>query len=224
MRRHFTALVLMLGLVAIGVVAGRAQASSPAPRAPTSAKSAAASVPAAQAPSPQFASNTVFFSNLGPGGSFDPTGWCVTGATAGCGSRFDEAMPFYPSVSGIVTQIYAGVTNVAGPNAALVQLAQDNNGVPGAILAGGYVFGSPPFGSTCCAGSISISPSVPIGYGHRYWVIVRAATSMTFDAWNWSYYGGTTAFAYSVNGTTWNSSFGAISSFAVIGCSKLCKV
>ena len=38
-------------------------------------------------------------------------------------------------------------------------------------------------------GSISLSPSVPIGYGHRYWVIARAATSTTFNGWNWSYYG-----------------------------------
>src|SRR5437868_13013932 len=108
MTRRISALALVLGLAAVGLVAGRAQASSPAPLAPTSAKAGTASSEAAPATSPQFATNTVFFSNLGPGGSFSSGGWCLSGATSPCG-RFDEAMPFFPSVSGRVTQIYVGV-------------------------------------------------------------------------------------------------------------------
>src|SRR5204863_7849752 len=119
---------------------------SPGPQAPTSAKTRAASGPAAQAPSPQFASNTVFFSNVGPGGSFAANSWCVSGASSLC-TRFDEAMPFFPSTSGLVTQIYIGLIHVSGPNATTVQLAQDNGGVPGAILAGGTVFNSPGNGA-----------------------------------------------------------------------------
>jgi hypothetical protein len=46
-----------------------------------------------------------------------------------------------------------------------VQLAQDNNGVPGAIPASGTVVNSPALGATCCVGSIQISPAVPVGTG-----------------------------------------------------------
>jgi hypothetical protein len=189
-------LVLALFVLAVcGGLIGAAQASSsPAPLSPKNAP-AAAGGPVVQSPSPQFATNTVFFSNVGPGGSFSSTAWCVSGATSPCG-RFDEAMPFFPSVSGLVTQIYVGLVNVSGTNAALVQLAQDNGGVPGAILASGGIAGSPHIGATCCVGSISVSPSVPIGYGHRYWIIVRPAASNTYSGWNWSYYGGSTTFAF----------------------------
>jgi hypothetical protein len=84
---------------------------------------------------------------------------------------------------------------------------EGQDGVPGAILAGGTVFNSPGIGSTCCVGSISVSPSVPIGAGPKYWIIARAATSTTFNGWNWSCYGGNTTFAFSQNGTTWATTF-----------------
>jgi hypothetical protein len=225
MRRQVVSLALVLGLVAIGVAAGRARASSSAlPQAPTAARGAAAPAGAAQAPSQQLASNAVFFDNLGAGRSFSGSSWCVTGTSTPCG-RFDEAMPFVPSVSGRVQEIDIAAVHSSGPNATIVQLAQDNGGVPGAVLASTGVINSPPSGSTCCAGVATVSPSVPIGAGHTYWVIARAPASTTYNGWAWNPNFTTGTFAYSQNGgSTWSTTYSYIGAFAVVGCSKVCKV
>lgn len=223
MREKAVALVLVLGLVAIGLVAGRARATSTAPQAPTGAKGAAAAS-TNHAPAQQLTSNAVFFSNLGPGGSFSAASWCVSGASTPC-TRFDEAMPFVPAVSGRVQEIDIGAVHVSGLNATIVQLAQDNGGVPGAVLASTGVSNSPSTGSTCCVGVAPVSPSVPIGAGHTYWVIARAPISTTYNGWAWNYYGDSGGFAFSQDGgATWSATGGNIGAFAVIGCSKLCKV
>ncbi len=209
----------------MGLLAGRAQASPPAPVAPTSAKAGApGGAAAAPAVSPQLGSNTLFFSSLGPGGSFQATGFCVNGPTGPCGGRFDEAASFVPAVSGRVTQIDVGVTHAVGTNAAVVKLAQDNGGVPGAVLGSWSIANQPTYGATCCATAISISPSISIGAGRTYWVIAVAGASNTDDAFNWNYNGTSGTYAYSTNGTSWTLTGGPPGAFDVIGCSKLCKV
>jgi hypothetical protein len=165
----------------------------------------------------------VFFSNLGPGSSFQSDGWCVSGPASSCGSRFDEAMSFVPSVNGRVTRIDIGLTNFSGPNSATVLLAQDNGGVPGHVLGQWAVSGQPPFGSTtCCPTTIILPATVPIGAGRTYWVIARAGTTTTNDGWNWNYYGTVGTYAYSTNGSNWSTSYDTISAFAVIGCTGAC--
>lgn len=224
MRRQVGALALVLALAGAALVVGRAQASAPAPLAPTSAKGIAGSGPGARAPatSPQLGSNAVLFSNLGPGGSFSSTGWDVSGSASGAG-RFDEAMRFTPYTSGRVTRIDIAVTNFAGPNGAFVSLAQDSGGVPGTVLGSWLIVNQPAYGSTCCATSITVSQSIPVGAGHTYWLIAAAATTTTWDAWSWNYYGDTDTFAYN-QGSGWNYAFGPVGGFDLIGCSKLCKV
>ncbi len=225
MRKGFVASALVLGAVAVGLVAGRAQASSPGPLAPTSAKAGVVGgAAAAPAVSPQLASNTLFFSNLGPGGSFQSTGFCVNGPTGPCGGRFDEAASFVPAVSGRVTQIDVGVTHFAGTNAAVVKLAQDNGGVPGAVLGSWPIANQPTYGATCCATTIPINPSISIGAGRTYWVIAVAGASNTDDALNFNYNGTTGIYAYSTNGTSWTLLAGPIGAFDVIGCYKICHV
>ena len=219
----FLAVPLTVVAAALGVSVGAAGASSPLSVAPTSAHAGSAGSVVASAVGPKLASNTVFFSNLGPGGSFQHGGWCVTGATAGCTGRFDIAMPFVPSVNGRVTRIDIAITNLSGPNSATVLLAQDDgSGLPGHVLGSWPISNQPAIGVSCCPTTVSLPVSIAIGARRTYWVIARAGTTSTWDNWNWNYAGTQGPYAYSTDGTSWNYANSTIGAFDVIGCSGVC--
>src|SRR5262245_47176061 len=221
MRKHFLGPMFVGCLFVIALIAGGAQTSALKPLPPGGVVGhGSGAAPAV----PQVSNGTVFFSNLGPGGAFSSTGWCVAGASSSCGSRYDDAMPFIASSSGRVTQIDVGLTHFDGTNAALVKLAADSNGVPGQILASWPAANQGAYGSTCCPTTFTAYPPVSVVAGRRYWVIAVAGAPDTNDAFMWNYWGTNGAYAFSTDGTTWSLTFGAIGAFDVLGCPKLCKV
>ncbi len=141
---------------------------------------------------------------------------------------FENANAFTPSTGSQITRIDLALTNVSGTNNATVELARDNGGLPGAVIRSWSVAGQPPFGGCCTVTTINVSPLIPVGAGHQYWLIAIAGPNVlndTWDAWNFTYNGASTGPVMSWNGATWIDNTGSPSSaFDVLGCGKLCKV
>jgi hypothetical protein len=236
MRRKLAALGVLGTALVIGVVAGLAQASHASP--PANAQSGALPVhhfakQSAAAPLAPLGSQ-VIFSNLGPGGAYASEGWCVTDINAlvippdSCGYPYTTANAFTGN-GGRVTQIDLGLVYDGGTNNATVSLAADDGfGEPGQILGSWPVANQPPYHSCCSLTTVHVSPSMPVGAGRTYWVIVSPgpnANQDTSDVWDANYYGDFGYFAQSQDGgATWSTYYGGQSAFDVIGCSKLCKV
>jgi hypothetical protein len=224
--------LLVVVSLAIAVVAGRAQASPVG-----GVHNPNGVVPRAAAPSIPTPSSTIF-SNLGVGGAYNEAGWwCVTDVLSapdfGCGKPFTTANGFVGNGSR-VTQIDVALGWDKGSNNATVKLAADDGsgggvfgfGLPGQILGSWSVASQPPIGSCCVVTTVRISPSIPVGAGKRYWVIVAPGPSFfhtTSDGWNFNVFdaGGPVAQDNGAGFFGFNNVQGA---FDVLSCSKLCKV
>ena len=145
------------------------------------------------------AGQVVIYSNLGPGGSFDPwSSWCVyvhpfpPANPALCPpSPQAVAMALAAGNGGRVTQIDLGLTWEGHPtNTATVQLATDTGYPnPGQALLGSWQVADQPLIYDCPCGltTVDVSPAIPVEAGRRYWVIVRPGTDNTVDIWNYTY-------------------------------------
>jgi len=211
--RRLLSVLVVTGLAAAGVVAGRAQASVHVASRPSTVSSSTASV---------------IYSNLGPGGAYYPyDGWCVHGdVSAGVCTGYQKvAMPFTGN-GGTVTQIDLALTNSGGTNNATVQLVRDEAGVPGAVLGSWSVANQPPLGGCCALTTIHVSPTIPVGAGKKYWVVAGPGPNNqddTADVWNWNSQLSTGTYAYN-NGSGWTTAQSPVSAFDVLGCGKLCRV
>jgi hypothetical protein len=103
---------------------------------------------------------TTIFSDLGPGGAYNPSGpggpWCVTGANSpSCGPETlrKVASPFTPSANYNLTQVDMALQFFGGTNEVLVTLETDSGGAPsGTALASWSLSNIPAYtGSACCA-------------------------------------------------------------------------
>jgi hypothetical protein len=172
------------------------------------------------------ASQTIF-SNFGPGRSYDCcSAWDVS--EAGTGFLFETANGFTPSAGGQISRIDIALSNLTGTNNATVELAQDSGGLPGAVIRSWSVAGQPPFGSCCAVTTINVSPLIPVGAGHQYWLIAIAGPNVqndTFDTWNFTYNDANTGPIMQWDGTTWiDRAPNPSGAFDILGCGKLCKV
>jgi hypothetical protein len=171
--------------------------------------------------------SVLIYSNLGAGNNYNSgIGWTVSESGSPPGF-FRVATSFVPSSGAQVTQIDLALGHVSGTNNATIRLAQDNGaGLPGAILGTFSVFLQPTFG-TCCTLTTVHTNLIPVGAGHKYWVIATAGpngTNNTWDAWNFNTTGVTSTTA-SDGGSGFVVQVGDPSgAFDVIGCAKLCKV
>jgi len=220
--------LLVVASLTIALVAGSAQASPSRGMTNAAPHAAAPSIP-----TPSYA----IFSNLGAGGAYQFfDAWCVTDVLAaptnGCGHPFTTANGFVGNGTRL-TQIDVALTNDNGPNNATVMLAQDDGsggpnafGLPGAVIRSWSVASQPPFGGCCAVTSVTASPSIPVGNGKRYWVVVAPGPNIqttTSDAWNWNVFdsGGPTA---QNHGAGWFRTDAVQGAFDVLACPKICKV
>jgi len=225
--------LLLVGLLvgagaAIALLGGRAQAARPVPPKVGSAPVAAAkpkprlSAGSTKAEASVGAPRAVIYDNLGPDNSYSlPGGWCIDGTAAGCGVFAVEAMPFVGN-GGRVTQIDLALTYFGGTNAAIVQLAADDGGLPGTVLRSWTVEGMPFYGTCCEVTTVTASPSIPVRAGTQYWVAVLPFAADTSEVWNWTTDDLQGSFASDL-GSGWGPYFDHVSAFRVLGCQKLCK-
>ncbi len=227
--------MVAVGLIAaaVGLVFAAAPVASASPVPAVShgaitTATAKAGVGASSASSALPTTAATIFNNFGPGNAYDAsTGWTVSqpGSSPGL---FENANAFTPSAGGQISRIDLALTNVLGANNATVELAQDNGGLPGAVIRSWSVAGQPPFGGCCTVTTISVSPLIPVGAGKQYWLIAIAGPNVLnniWDAWGETYNGASTGPVMSWDGISWIDNTGSPSgAFDILGCGKLCKV
>ena len=128
--------------------------------------------------------DTIVFSNLGPGGTYDPgAGWVV----GDVGHDYDQATRFTPSRTSRLISLELGISFDEGTNALDVWLMTDENGWPGTIIENVQVFNLPQFGSSATELTNAASVLRPLlRLGTPYWVAASGVESHSFFAWNWN--------------------------------------
>jgi hypothetical protein len=218
--------VAAAGLGFAGVAGAGATRVSTEVIATSTAKVRAQIPPAATLPLGQ----VTIFSNLGPfPNTYSGVTWVVSGPNSGFG-RFEVAQAFTPSSGAFITQIDVALSHFLGTNRATVQLAQDNGGLPGAVLRSWPLANQPPFNVCCPLTTIDVSPMIAVGAGKKYWLIAMAGPSLlgdTWDGWDQNSIGQLGPVAgnnFASNGWFLIGSAESEGAFDVIGCPKLCKV
>jgi hypothetical protein len=209
--------LLAVAVAAIALVGGQARAASPTPpRVGAAPPKASVARPAVTG------SSTVIYDNLGPANNYEQfQGWCIDGTAAPCGVFALIAQPFTGN-GGRLTQIDLALTHYGGTNAATVELHADSAGLPGELLRTWSVTDLPPYGSCCPVTSLAASPSIPVGTGKVYWIVVTPGADDTSVVWNWNTQGAAGTWADDL-GSGWSPFTGILSAYRVLGCSKLCK-
>ena len=128
--------------------------------------------------------DTVFFSNFGPGMTFNTnTGYNING-----NNMFGTQIPsvgFTPTESFTLSSAVLGVGNVDGPNILQVLLMTSSGGLPGSVIETMTLTGLPQFGS----GGIVVANSAlnpVLTAGTQYWLVAFPVEPNTFMAWNFS--------------------------------------
>jgi hypothetical protein len=128
----------------------------------------------------------IIFNDYGPAYTDNASGWSVGLAVV---NQWSTASQFTASITASVTQIDIGLSLISGTNAAVVDLMEDANGAPGAILEtydfdnqmGPFGVPNPPL--------VATSTSHPILYADTtYWLTVfpPSPTANTAAAWNFN--------------------------------------
>jgi PEP-CTERM motif-containing protein len=134
---------------------------------------------------------TTLYSNFGSGTSVYNccTGWTVSG-TGTIGTSFTAANEFQVTASGNVGEIDVAVGLVVGPDSFYVDIASDNGGKPGSVLASFTDLNSNGnnFGSCCLYTSITGISGLNLSTGTNYWMVIgpSSTTAATWEAWNFS--------------------------------------
>lgn len=178
----------------------------------------------------QSAGATVIYSNLGPGGSYSPSGGqLVTGSSSTFGASYSSAARFRSQDYVSVDQIDVALSNLSGMNSAKVSLWTSNNGIPGVPLPGielgsWTVSGFPAYNTSSTA-LITISgiSGVQLAGGQHYFLAVTPVSQSDDSAniWNLNTSGaaGRLAFDYGY-GFGWQGYYNYVSllpAFDVIG-------
>jgi len=133
------------------------------------------------------------------------------------------ANEFQVTVGGSVSQIDVAVGYVSGENSFIVEIAADNNGQPGTVLADFDRSSSQGFGGCCGLLSISGISGLNLSTGTNYWIVVGPTNpnTTTSEQWNLNYTGATGLDLFSLDfGATWNSRGQmALGAFDILGAS-----
>ena len=164
--------------------------------------------------------------DFGTGNSFSTTNtWCITGAqTPYCGPAVTRylAAPFVPATMMAVSGVSLPLSYNSGTNGAVVSLASDSGGIPGAVLESWSV-SNLPTSPAVISESSKLTPVLQPG--QTYWLVVQPLAADTLIAWytnnrglsggltnigqtGWaslSGYGGQTLPAFSVAGSAWQA-------------------
>jgi len=129
--------------------------------------------------------DNVVFSNVGTlypkGLYFCCYGDTISGPSSPVGGNYAAALQFTPAKDAKVTEIDAGIGLAAGTNGVTLALYDDNDGVPGNMIASGNATGLGAFGD-CCTLAVAKIKKASVTGGTPYWV-VAIATGDTWDAW-----------------------------------------
>lgn len=163
--------------------------------------------------------NSVVYSDLGPGKSYDPSNattspadnWELSGAASADGEEL-AAVSFTPSANYDLTKILVAVGFFSGTtNSAYVTLNSDNSGSPGAVIESWTLSELSVLGTTSTITAdqtLTSAPGVLLSSGTTYWIVAvsdSSGASDTIDGWNFNSTGATGTMAYSFDGTTWST-------------------
>jgi hypothetical protein len=141
---------------------------------------------------------SVIFSNLGPtGNKFRGEGYIISGPQDDKNSLQWIAAPFTPQTDSSVTAIQvAAFYYNSGPNAIVIALYSDADGLPGAAIRYWTVQNLPTWGVCCPLITLPVS-AITVTAGTQYWVAAQtnelSEASDDVWAWNWLESIGTTA-------------------------------
>ncbi len=130
------------------------------------------------------------YSNLGTGTDVYNccSGWTISG-TGFLGVSFIAANEFQVTTGGWVFEIDVAVGYVVGDNSFYLQIAADNGGQPGAVLASFTGLSSTTlYGSCCGLVSTGVVSGLVLNTGTNYWLVIgpTSTSSTTWEAWNFS--------------------------------------
>lgn len=116
----------------------------------------------------------VIYDNLGvtyPKGRY----WCCGGATvsgpkAPTQVQWWEGVPFTPNKDYLLKAIVVAIGYVSGTNEVVLNLNNDENGLPGSVIQS-WTIDSLPSAGTCCSVSVrSNEAGIPVTQGTQYWI------------------------------------------------------
>jgi hypothetical protein len=168
----------------------------------------------------------VIFSNLGfkypKGYYFCCYGDTISGPNSQIGSTIWVATQFTPAADASVKEIDLGVGWVSGTNKVIINIAEDDGGVPGNVLGSWPATGLGTFGDCCQLATATGIKHVKLTAGTPYWIYVSTddSDSDTWAAWPFNSTDETDPMPVAgYDGTSWTNfgSFPPAMSFAVLG-------
>jgi hypothetical protein len=165
------------------------------------------------------------FSNIGfkypKGYYFCCYGDTVAGPNSQIGSTVWVGTQFTPASNATVKEIDLGVAWVSGTNKVIINLAEDNGGVPGTVIGSWPATGLGTFGD-CCTLAVATVSKAKLTAGTPYWIYASTddSNSDTWAAWPFNSTDETDPLPVAgYDGTSWTNfgSFPPALSFAVLG-------
>ncbi len=146
----------------------------------------------------------------------------VSGPNSQIGSTIWVGTQFTPAADAKVKEIDVAVGHVSGVNKVIINLAEDNGGVPGNVLGTWPVTGLGTFGDCCQLATVTGVEHIRLAAGTPYWIFLSTddSNSTTWAAWPFNSTDQTDPMVVAgYDGTSWTN-FGAGApalSFAVLG-------
>jgi hypothetical protein len=187
-----------------------------ADRGPRGATTQASSVIHRQADNDDVVAPVKIYSNLGPADDlYDGLDGYFVGNNPGEGVKQDIAIPFIPAQDSTVTRVklalqYYGI----GTNGALVAIYDDDDGLPGRILAKKQRGNFEDFGDGCCDLVLwTLGTPLPVKAGTQYWIVGTSnkKSKDSVNTWDWTFDEAPARLAYQWDDAGWillNASFG----------------
>jgi hypothetical protein len=168
--------------------------------------------------------HVVLYDDFGPSMTFDRVGlWCVSGAsTPNCGPLTDRwiASPFMPTATGALSSVAVALSVNSGQNGAVLQLVDDNGGVPSTTVLETWTLRHlRPFSAgTFTPESVRSILHPVLSAGTKYWLVAKGVAGTTLDTWSWNNVGVGGALLSLNNGSTWMTpGAGTAGAFKVVG-------
>ena len=162
------------------------------------------------------ASTVVLFNDFGPGNSYNiHNGWIISGPASGQCCEI-IAMQFTPAVDANLQQIDLAAGWISGTDSLTLQLAVDNNNIPGAVLESWtlvlleFLDPNPPIAATSV-----LNPLLKAGVTYD---LVTIAANDEYASWNWNDQSvdGTALASYD-GGNSWTAVPALLGAYDVIG-------
>lgn len=147
-------------------------------------------------------------------------GECITGAsTTNCGPMTNRwvAAPFTPGGAVMLSQIDLALGWLSGTNGAVINLVNDNNGVPGTSLLETWTVTNLQYTGPADLVSVSSTSTVPLQRGTQYWIVVEGMAPDTLIGWNGSNSGQSGGAESEDGGVTWTTTSQLLRAFDVLG-------